>query len=153
VGDAALQWQAYNGLAKCIKDHMVHHNKPNALSSLWKLIQAIYARYWEWHGEVSRETYNSKSSRSSGNKSKPKTDVAKSDHKSGKSSWSKQKNNSDSTQGNTSEPKEPTPNLASKLSKDSELTPQECQHQLHNNLCLLCGIYRHIAKDFSKSSW
>src|SRR5882724_9879457 len=34
-GDAALQRQAYNGLTKCIKDDMVHHDKPNILSSLW----------------------------------------------------------------------------------------------------------------------
>jgi len=30
-GDAALQQQAYNGLAKDIKDDMDHHNKPNTL--------------------------------------------------------------------------------------------------------------------------
>ena len=41
-GDAALQQQAYNGLAKCIKDDMVYHDKPNTLSGLWKLIKAIY---------------------------------------------------------------------------------------------------------------
>jgi len=28
VGRAALHRQAYNGLAKCIKDDMVHHEKP-----------------------------------------------------------------------------------------------------------------------------
>jgi len=39
-GEAALHRQAYNGLVKCIKD-MVHHDKPNSLSSLWKLVQAI----------------------------------------------------------------------------------------------------------------
>jgi len=46
-GEAALHRQAYNGLTKCIKDNMAHHEKPNTLSSLWKLIQAIDARYWE----------------------------------------------------------------------------------------------------------
>jgi len=55
-GEAALRRQAYNGLAKQIKDDMVHHNKPNTLSGLRKLVQAIDARYWEWHGEVSHET-------------------------------------------------------------------------------------------------
>jgi len=40
-GEAALHRQAYNGLAKCIKDDMVHHDKPNSLSGLWKLMQAI----------------------------------------------------------------------------------------------------------------
>jgi len=42
-GEAALHRKAYNGLTKHIKDHMVHHDKPNSLSSLWKLIQAIDA--------------------------------------------------------------------------------------------------------------
>ena len=46
-GDAALRHQAYNGLAKRIKDNMVHHDKPNTLAGLRKLIQAINAQYWE----------------------------------------------------------------------------------------------------------
>ena len=33
-GDAALRHQAYNGLAKHIKDDMVHHEKPNTLIGL-----------------------------------------------------------------------------------------------------------------------
>src|SRR5882672_9756138 len=39
-GEAALHRQAYNGLAKRIKDDMVHHDKLNMLSSLRKLVQA-----------------------------------------------------------------------------------------------------------------
>ena len=46
-GEAALCRQAYNGLTKCIKDDMVHHEKPNSLSSLQKLMQAINTQYWE----------------------------------------------------------------------------------------------------------
>src|SRR5882724_4140899 len=46
-GDAALCGQAYNGLAKCIKDDMVHHKKLTTLTGLQKLIQAIDAQYWE----------------------------------------------------------------------------------------------------------
>ena len=46
-GNAALCCQAYNGLAKHIKDNMVHHNKPNTLTGLQKLVQAIDTRYWE----------------------------------------------------------------------------------------------------------
>src|SRR5467141_4513637 len=42
-GEAALRRQAYNGLAKRIKDNMVHHNKPNTLTGLCRLIQAIDA--------------------------------------------------------------------------------------------------------------
>ena len=46
-GEAALPRQAYNRLTKCIKDDMVHHDKPNTLSCLQKLVQAIDARSWE----------------------------------------------------------------------------------------------------------
>ena len=46
-GEAALHRQAYNGLAKRIKDDMVHHDKPNTLSGLQKLVQAIDTQYWE----------------------------------------------------------------------------------------------------------
>src|SRR5882724_13070952 len=42
-GDAALHWQAYNELTKCIKDDLVHYNKPTTLTGLQKLIQAIDA--------------------------------------------------------------------------------------------------------------
>src|SRR5882724_8674462 len=42
-GDAALCRQAYNGLAKHIKDDMVHYNKLNTLAGLRKLVQAIDA--------------------------------------------------------------------------------------------------------------
>src|SRR5882724_10380614 len=127
---------------------MVHHDKPNTLSSLRKLVQAIDTRYWERHGEVSGETRTAESSR---NKSKPKSDQSKSDNKSGKGSSSKQKN-SGSTQGTTSETKEPASNLSLKLDKDGKLMPQECQRRLDNNLCLFCGNPRHIAKDCSKAS-
>jgi len=40
-GEAALHRQAYNGLAKCIKDNMIHHEKPNSLSGLQKLVEAM----------------------------------------------------------------------------------------------------------------
>jgi len=148
-GNTALQWQAYNGLAKCIKDDMVHHHKPNTLSSLQKFIQAIDAWYWEWKGEVSWESHISKSSR---NKSEPKHDTSKSDNKSSKNSLMKQKNNSGSAQSNTSAPKEPISDLSTILSKDGKLTLQEHQCQLNNNLCLFCGNSGHVAKDCSKAS-
>jgi len=151
-GEAALRRQAYNGLAKRIKDDMVHHDKPNTLAGLRKLVQAIDARYWERRNEVSRET---RASGSSGNKSEPKSDSNKSDNKSGKG-FSKQKNtNSGSTQGkgSTSEQKKaPTPDLSSKLGKDGKLTPQERQRRLDNKLCLFCGTSGHVAKDCPKST-
>src|SRR5882724_7734968 len=149
-GEAALHRQAYNGLAKRIKDDMVHHEKPNTLSGIRKLVQAIDARYWEQHGEVSCET---RASGTSGNKTKQKSDSSKSDIKSGKGSLhSKQKNNNSGfTQGkgSTSKQKKPTPDLSS---KDGKLTPQERQRRLDNKLCLFCGTSGHVAKDCPKST-
>src|SRR5882724_5006011 len=151
-GEVALCRQAYNGLAKRIKDDMVHHDKLNMLSGLRKLMQAIDARYWERRGEVSQETRASGTSR---NKTEQKSDSSKSDNKSGKgSSQSKQKNNnSSSTQGKGSiseQKKSTTPNLSSKLGKDRKLTPQERQRRPDNKLCLFCGTSRHITKDCPK---
>ena len=65
-GEAALLRQAYNGLAKRIKNEMVHHDKPTTLSRLQKLVQAIDARYWERKAEIACET---PTANSSGNKS------------------------------------------------------------------------------------
>jgi len=148
-GDAALRRQAYNGLAKRIKNDMVHHHKPNSLQGLRVLAQLIDSRYWERRAEISRENGTSGSS---GNKSEHQSDSSKSDSKSGKgSSHSKQKNNSGS-KGSTSDQKKPDPDLSSKLGKDGKLTPQERQRRLDNNLCLFCGTSGHVAKDCPKSS-
>src|SRR5882672_63093 len=132
-----------------IKDDMVHHNKPNTLAGLHKLVQAIDAQYWERKGELSRET---RASGSSGNKSDNKSDSAKLDNKSGKSKSKQKDNNSGSTQGkgSSSDPKKSTPNLSLKLGKDGKLTPQERQRRLDNKLCLFCGTSRHVAKDCLK---
>src|SRR5882724_3004552 len=155
-GEAALRRQAYNGLANCIKDDMVHHNKPNTLSGLRKLVQAIDARYWEQRSEVSRETHASGTSGTSANKSKQKSDSSKSDSTSGDSFLqSKQKDSNSGTsmsKDSPSEPKEPASDYSSKLGKDGKLTPQERQCRLDNNLCLFCGTSGHVAKDCSKPS-
>ena len=54
-GDHALLRQAYKGLACCIKNEMVHHNRPVTLQDLHKLVQAIDHRYWERKAEVTCE--------------------------------------------------------------------------------------------------
>jgi len=118
-GDAALRHQAYNGLAKRIKDDMVHHEKLNTLIGLRKLVQLSMLDT----GNKRRTLPRNRASRSSGNKSEHKSDSNKSDNKSSKgSSNSKQKNNhSSSTQGKGSSSKQKkstTPDLSSKLRKD-----------------------------------
>ena len=123
-GEATLQCQAYNGLVKCIKNDMVHHDKLTSLSSLQKLSQVIDTRYWECRTEISGKTTTSGTSR---NKSESKSE--KMDHKSNKGSLQfKQKNmtsGSVQSKGSTMEAKKMPLDLSSKLGKDGKLTPQE----------------------------
>ena len=44
-GDHTLLWQAYKSLACCIKNEMVHHDRPITLLDLCKLVQAIDYHY------------------------------------------------------------------------------------------------------------
>src|SRR6266481_6300842 len=55
-GEAALHRQAYNGLACCIKNEMVHHPKLASLAELHKLVQAIDSRYWECKAEITHDS-------------------------------------------------------------------------------------------------
>ena len=113
-GKAALLQQAYKGLAKWIKNDMVHHKKPTTLSSLQKLIQAIDAHYWECKAEITCVT---PATNSSGNKEKSDHNKLSSDKGKG-SSQSKQNNNnnnssSGSLKGNSLDPKKTsTPDLS-----------------------------------------
>src|SRR6266481_4421559 len=93
-GKAALLHQAYNGLAKCIKNDMVHHDKLMTLPGLRKTTQAIDAWYWECHAEVSHETTTVMTS---GHRSE-KSDSSKMDTKSKGSSQSRQKSTPGSSQ-------------------------------------------------------
>ena len=115
-GKAALLWQAYNGLAKWIKNKMVHHKKPTTLSRLWKLMQAINTCYWECKVEIAHKT---PATNSSGNKSEQSDNNKLSSNKGKGSLWSKQKNNNNSSSGSlqnkgkSSEPKKTsTPDYA-----------------------------------------
>src|SRR6266481_6376701 len=68
-GEAVLLCQAYNGLVKCIKNDIVHHDKPTTLPSLWKVAQAIDVCYWECCTEVLCETMTPSTSRHKSEKS------------------------------------------------------------------------------------
>ena len=149
-GEAALLQQAYNGLAKWIKNEMVHHEKPTTLSGLQKLVQTIDPSYWERKVDITCET---PAANSSSNKSEKNDNNKLSSNKGKGSSQSKQNNNnlscsSSQNKGKSWEPKKTsTPNLSSKLGKDRKLTPQERQRCLDKNLCLFCN---HRAADHNK---
>src|SRR6266481_2245197 len=57
-GNSALLRQAYKGLARRIKNEMVHHEKPTSLLALRKLVQSIDSQYWERKAEVARGTHS-----------------------------------------------------------------------------------------------
>ena len=97
-GEAALLRQAYNSLAKWIKNEMVHHQKPTTLSGLQKLMQAIDAHDWEHKVEITCETPAAKSS---SNKSEKNNNNKSSSNKGKGSSQSKQKNNNNLSSGSS----------------------------------------------------
>ena len=130
-GDHALLRQAYKGLARHIKNEMVHHDWPVTLRDLCKLIQAIDHRYWERKAEVTREA-------------NPMSRVdPRNNPKAGKTPKAVPK-------GKAPENLKPGPDLTRKLGKDGKLTPQEHQCRMDNNLCLFCGKTGHIAKECPK---
>ena len=118
--DHALLRQAYKGLARRIKNEMVHHDHPVTLQDLCKLIQTIDHHYWEWKAEVTREA-------------NPMSRVdPRNDLKIGKNPEAVPKSKA---------PENPKPSLdlIGKLGKDGKLTPQERQRRMDNSLCLFCG--------------
>ena len=130
--DHALLRQAYKGLARRIKNEMVHHDCPVTLLDLCKLIQAIDYHYWERKAEIMREA-NPMS------KVNPKGDPKVTS------------NPEAASKGKAPENLKPSPDLIGKLGKDGKLTPQEHQCCMDNSLCLFCGKTGHIAKECLKS--
>ena len=129
--DHALFRQAYKGLAHCIKNEMVHHNRPVTLLDLHKLMQAIDYRYWEKKAEITHEANPT-------SKVDPKGDPKIT------------RNPKAAPKGKAPENLKSGPDLTGKLGKDGKLTPQERQCCMDNSLCLFCGKIGHIAKECPK---
>jgi Retrotransposon gag protein/Zinc knuckle len=131
--DHALLRQAYKGLARRIKNEMVHHDRPVTLLGLRKLVQAIDYRYWERKAEITREA----------------NPTSKVDHK---VDPKVARNPEAAPKGKAPENPKSGPDLTGKLGKDGKLTPQERQRRMDNSLCLFCGKTGHIAKECPKST-
>ena len=126
-----LFWQAYKGLARHIKNVIVHHDRPVMLLDLHKLMQAIDYRYWEQKAEITC-------------KANPMSKVdPKGDPKIAR-------NPKAAPKGRAPESPKSGPDLTGKLGKDGKLTPQERQRRMDNSLCLFCGKTGHIAKECPK---
>ena len=104
--DHALLRQAYKGLARCIKNEIVHHDRPVTLQDLHKLIQTIDHRYWERKAEVTREANPT-------SRVDPRNDLKI------------VRNPEAAPKSKAPENLKPSPDLIGKLGKDGKLTPQE----------------------------
>jgi hypothetical protein len=73
--DSALHRQADLALPKQIKDEMVHFDKTRSPNDLRDLVQDIDLRYWERHGELSREPHSAPKTEAKHDKSSNQTEV------------------------------------------------------------------------------
>src|SRR6266481_2622310 len=144
-GEAALRRQAYNGLARHIKNEMVHHPKPTSLADLRKLVQAIDSRFWERKAEIVRDSITAS------NRQESKTE-SKTDKKAPGVQSKLPGKPVEKSKGAPLEFPKATAEIAGKLGRDGKLTPQERQHCLDNSLCLFCAKLGHIAEDCSKTN-
>src|SRR6266481_7421819 len=144
-GEAALHRQAYNGLARRIKNEMVHYPKPTSLADLRKLVQAIDSHFWERKVEIVRNSVTASTHQES--KTESKTDKKAPGVQSKLPGKPVEK-----LKGAPPEFPKATLEITGKLGRDGKLTPQERQHCLDNSLCLFCAKLGHIAKDCSKTS-
>jgi len=135
--DAALHRQAYNGLAKHIKDDMVHHNKPPSQDS-----ENLSKLSMHNTGNEKENSPVKPSSGSSGNESEQKSDSKKCDNKSEKVlpiQAEQQQLWLYPGQGSTSEQKKSTtPDLSSNLGR-WKANSTGTSHCLDNHLCLFCA--------------
>jgi hypothetical protein len=129
--DAALKHFAYKGLAKRIKDDLLHFPRFQSLAELRRYSLEIDSRYWE------RKEYDNLASSS------------KQLNTLGKMNSSNQVDQGDPPNTgtlNSSTPEQPN-NLANNLGMDGKLLPEERQRRMDKGLCLHCGDRGHMAKE------
>ena len=152
-GNSALRHRFYSGLPARLKDEVSKAGKPKTLSELRSLAQMLDHRYWERDAEIKRE--NARKTRITNTPSSATTSNQTPSPNSNRSSNTRTTASTNKT-GNTStsadKPKQPAPDLASKLGKDGKLTTVERTRRLANNLCLFCGSTGHSVKDCTKAT-
>src|SRR6266481_3791377 len=119
-GEAALRRQAYNGLARRIKNEMVHHPKPTSLADLRKLVQAIDLRFWERKAEIVCDSITASTHQELKTESKVDKKAPGTQSKLPGKPVEKLK-------GAPPEFSKATSEIAGKLGRDGKLTPQEGQ--------------------------
>lgn len=160
-GTVALRYQFYKGLPTRLKDHISEIGKPDSLSELRSLAQALDHRYWERktesHRELGDDTTSSPTLFSDHSLHSPDSDPS-SDSDSGSLSDSDpdfSDYDSDSpliSSSPTTRSRRPSTSYSDKLDKDGRLTQEERQRRFDNHLCLFCGNPGHIAVSCPKKS-
>ena len=151
--DAALRHIAYKGLAKCIKDDLLHFPWYKSLAELRNFILEIDSHYWERKeydaiATPSKNTYNSNANCSSSHQTTSNNQQQSNDGSDNQKNWKKTKK----SLNDNSTPQEKTSSLSSKLGKDGKLLPEKHQCRINQGLCLLCGVKGHMVKDCLKAT-
>jgi Retrotransposon gag protein len=149
--DAALRHFAYRGLAKRIKDDLLHFPRYKSLAELRNFALEIDSRYWERKEYDSISTPSKTSHNTNANRSSPQTFLNQQSNQ-GSSKKNRGKNSSSKSSNSASTSQEKTPDISSKLGKDGKLLPEERQRRIDQGLCLLCGTKGHLVKECPKST-
>ena len=150
--DAALAHAAYKGLAKRIKDSLLHFPRFKNLAELRNFALEIDSRYWERkeYDNLANNTRGSNTSSYNRSNSNQSSNQSSSNNNNSNNQKSRKgtNNNGNSRSSNSAK----APNLSSKLGKDGKLLPEERQRRVDQGLCLLCTSKGHMVKDCPKSS-
>ena len=156
--DAALRHFAYKGLAKRIKDELLHFPRYRSLAELRNFALEIDSHYWERKeydtiGSNSRSAgYSNNSSGNHSTQDQGSSNQGSNNSKSGKKNKSRNSNSNNSGTNNATTPAKTTTDTSLKLGKDGKLLPEERQRRIDQGLCLLCGQKGHLVKECPKAT-
>ncbi|CDO68581.1 hypothetical protein BN946_scf184996.g12 [Trametes cinnabarina] len=149
-GRAGLRYQFYKGLPARLKDRISEVGKPDSLKELRNLAQSLdtgtgNARRSKPGSPLEVPSHLPEPPGSPPQNPKPSSSSRPS-QSSGSTPSTSSSTNPRATSGTPKTPsKQATRPYADKLGKDGNLTPEERQRRLANNLCLFCGGSGHVS--------
>ena len=154
--DAALRHFAYKGLAKRIKDGLMHFPRYKSLAELRNYALEIDSRYWENKefesiGSNPRSSGSNTTSSNRTTQNQGSSNQGSNNSNSGKKNKSRRSNNSGSNNTANNSARTST-DTTIKLGKDGKLLPEERQRRIDQGLCLLCGQKGHLVKECPKAT-
>jgi Retrotransposon gag protein len=162
--DVALRHFAYKGLAKRIKDNLMHFPRYQSLAELCNFALEIDSRYWERkeYKSIGSNPQSSSNNTTSGNRSTQNqgstnqgSNNSNNQGSNNLNSGKKKKSQAPNDSGTNNTADKPTKTLTDtlvKLRKDGKLLPEERQRWIDQGLCLLCGQKGHRVKDCPKAT-